>query len=202
MRTAFHTLACAGAVLVGAAPPGTAQIGVGVGVIYLSPAGVDFTGTDAGPGLDGQLRFSAGSHLSFGLGAQWSRHDAPSLNSHFTVLAIFAEPRFAIPVPPSAVQPYVAARVGYAHERIVAGGTTYHARPVLRRRRRPPVPDEALCAHRSVPAFRTGALRGFQLGRWDVDRFTAGRQRVADPRRRRGGSRDTILIAAVSTART
>ncbi|HET7251984.1 MAG TPA: hypothetical protein VFI79_19230 [Gemmatimonadales bacterium] len=127
MRTALHTLACAGAVLVGAAPPGTAQIGVGAGVIYLSPAGVDFRGTDAGPGLDGQLRFSAGSHLSFGLGAQWSRHGAPSLNSHFTVLAIFAEPRFAIPVPPSAVQPYVAARVGYAHERIVAGGTTYHA---------------------------------------------------------------------------
>lgn len=127
MRTALHALACAGAVLAGAAPPGSAQIDVGAGVIYLSPAGVDFRGTDAGPGLDGQLRFSAGSHLSFGLGAQWSRHAAPSLNSHFTVLAIFAEPRFAIPVPPSAAQPYVAARVGYAHERIVAGGTTYHA---------------------------------------------------------------------------
>ena len=127
MRTALHTLACAAAVLVGVAPPGNAQIGVGAGVIYLSPTGVDFRGTDAGPGLDGQLRFSAGSHLSFGLGAQWSRHDAPSLTSHFTVLAIFAEPRFAIPVSPSAVQPYVAARVGYARERIVAGGTTYHA---------------------------------------------------------------------------
>ena len=111
----------------GAALPGSAQIGAGAGVIYLAPAGVDFRGTDAGLGLDGQLRFSAGSHLSFGLGAQWSRHGAPSLTSHFTVLAIFAEPRFAIPVPPSAVQPYVAARLGYAHERIVAGGTTYHA---------------------------------------------------------------------------
>ena len=127
MRTAFQTLACTAAVLVGAALPGNAQVGVGAGVIYLAPAGVDFSGTDAGPGLDGQLRFSAGPHLSFGLGAQWSRHGAPSLASHFTVLAIFVEPRFAIPVPPSAVQPYVAARVGYAHERIAAGGTTYHA---------------------------------------------------------------------------
>lgn len=111
----------------GAALPGSAQIGAGAGVIYLAPAGVDFRGTDAGPGLDGQLRFSAGSHVSFGLGVQWSRHGAPSLASHFTVLAIFAEPRFAIPVPSNPVQPYVAARVGYAHERIVAGGTTYHA---------------------------------------------------------------------------
>jgi len=95
--------------------------------MYLSPNGVDFRGTDAGPGADAQLRLSLGHRLSFGLGAQWSRHGAPSLSSHFTVLGIFAEPRFAIPVAPSGVQPYVAARAGYARERIVAGGTTYHA---------------------------------------------------------------------------
>ncbi|HET9706816.1 MAG TPA: hypothetical protein VFP39_00790 [Gemmatimonadales bacterium] len=127
MKTTLHALGCVAALLVCATSPGKAQIDVGASVIYLAPAGVDFSGTDAGPGLDGQLRLSAGSHLSFGVGAQWTRHGAPSLASHFTVLAIFVEPRFAIPVPPSAVQPYVAARVGYAHERIVAGGTSYHA---------------------------------------------------------------------------
>jgi hypothetical protein len=108
-------------VFVAAAQPARAQIGFGVAGLYASLNGSDFDGTDAGIGVDGQVRFSIGGSGSLGIGGQYTRHGIQGISDNLKVLGVFGEPRYYFSVPGS-LKPYLAGRAGYLRESISSGG--------------------------------------------------------------------------------
>ncbi|HXI19881.1 MAG TPA: hypothetical protein VNH46_02275 [Gemmatimonadales bacterium] len=94
--------------------------------MYASLSGSDFDGTDAGFGLDGQVRFPLASSFTLGLGGQFTSHGLQGLSDNLKVLGIFAEPRLMFATPGS-LKPYLAARGGYLHESVSSGGSSASA---------------------------------------------------------------------------
>ncbi|MGH9894599.1 MAG: hypothetical protein ACREA0_21995 [bacterium] len=114
---ALAIVAAAGVV----ATPAVAQVSIGAAGLYASLNGSDFDGTDAGFGLDAQVRFPIGSSASLGFGGQWTSHGVQGATNNLTVLGVFGEPRFMFTTAGS-VKPYLMARGGYVRESFSESG--------------------------------------------------------------------------------
>jgi hypothetical protein len=98
-----------------AAGPVTAQVSVGAAGVYASLNGTDFNATDAGFGLDAQVRFPLGATASIGFGGQRTSHGLRGALNNVAVTGVFAEPRLTLQTAAS-VKAYLLARGGYLHE--------------------------------------------------------------------------------------
>lgn len=108
--------------LVGATA-GVAQVGIGVSGQYLSLSGDDFSGTDAGFGVEGNVLFPVGPSLRVGPSAQWSTHQVSGFTDNGTIFGLLGEARYMLGGAGKAT-PYIAARAGWAQASISESGTT------------------------------------------------------------------------------
>ncbi len=129
MRTLAVAAILAGVCLAGA-NPARAQVGIGVAGLYTSLNGSDFDGTDAGIGVDGQVRFSVGPSGSLGIGGQYTSHGVQGISVNLKVTGVFGEPRYYFSVP-GRVKPYLVGRAGYLHESLSDGGIAYSSNGYL-----------------------------------------------------------------------
>ncbi|HXI19880.1 MAG TPA: hypothetical protein VNH46_02270 [Gemmatimonadales bacterium] len=97
-----------------AAGSATAQVSIGAAGLYVAFKGADFTDTDAGFGLDAQVRLPLGRMVSLGLGGQRTSHGLVGGVNSVGVLGLFAEPRVTFTTGGSA-RPYLMARGAYVH---------------------------------------------------------------------------------------
>ncbi len=103
------------------------QVSFGVAGLYATLSGSDFSGTNAGIGADGQVRFSLGSAVTLGAGAQYTTHSVDGISENFNVIGIFAEPRYMFAAGASKVHPYLAGRGGWLRQSISSGGNDLKA---------------------------------------------------------------------------
>ena len=87
-----------------------AQVSIGVSGQYLSLGGDDFSGTDAGPGIEGNVMFPVAPSIKVGASAQWSSHDVSG--ESLKILGIFGEGRYLFTMTGKST-PYIAARGGW-----------------------------------------------------------------------------------------
>jgi len=120
LRVAVLVAGVAGVAVV--APPAVAQVSIGAAGLYASINGSDFDGTDAGFGLDAQVRFPLGTGFSLGIGGQWTTHGIQGTSDNLGVLGVFGEPRYVFTTTSETLKPYLAARGGYLHESFSGGG--------------------------------------------------------------------------------
>lgn len=120
MRTLAVAAILAGVCTV-AARPAPAQVGFGVAGLYVSLKGSDFDGTDAGIGVDGQVRFSVAGNGSLGIGGQYTSHGLQGISDNLKVIGVFGEPRYYLGVP-GGLKPYLMGRAAYLHESLSSGG--------------------------------------------------------------------------------
>jgi hypothetical protein len=103
------------------ARPAAAQVSFGVGGLYATLSGDDFQDTNAGFGLDGQVRFRAGSGFSIGAGAQWTTHSVVGIDPNWSVIGVFGEPRYEFAAGDGTLRPYLWGRGGWIRARIADG---------------------------------------------------------------------------------
>lgn len=101
-----------------------AQIGIGVSGQYLSLGGDDFSGTDAGFGVEGNVMFPVGQSIRLGPSAQWSSHDVGG--ETLSLLGIFGEGRYMFSGG-GKLTPYLGARGGWAQGSADVAGTSVSA---------------------------------------------------------------------------
>jgi opacity protein-like surface antigen len=87
-----------------------AQIGIGLSGQYLSLGGDDFSGTDAGFGVEGNVLFPVGQSIKLGASGQWSTHDAGGDN--VSLIGALAEGRYMFGGG-AKMTPYIGARGGW-----------------------------------------------------------------------------------------
>lgn len=89
--------------------------------IYVVAGGNAFAGTDAGPGIELQLRRNL-SQVSFGVGFQYSRHDFEGLPDPLNLVGGFIEPRYVFPGSSTTWAPYASARLAVFQQAISSEG--------------------------------------------------------------------------------
>jgi len=104
--------------------PCAAQVSLGINAVYADPNGSDFDGTNAGYGLQGQVRFPLGSSFSVGFGGQWTSHGLQGLSENLSVVGGFAEPRYTFTTKSAQLKPYLTGAVFYLHESVSSGGNS------------------------------------------------------------------------------
>ena len=90
--------------------------------LFVIPAGSAFTGTDAGPGAELQLRRNS-SPISYGVGVQYSRHDI-GIESPMSLTGVFVEPRYVLCATCETVFPYVSGRGAVFRQGVSSEGTS------------------------------------------------------------------------------
>jgi hypothetical protein len=106
------------------ARPVVAQVSIGISGVYADPNGSDFDGTNAGYGLQGQIRFPLGSSFSLGLGGQWTSHGIQGISENLSVVGAVAEPRYSFSTSSTQFKPYLTGSVSYVHESLSSGGNS------------------------------------------------------------------------------
>ncbi len=89
--------------------------------IYVVAGGDAFAGTEAGPGVELQLRRNI-SQLSIGVGFQYSRHDFQGLPDPLNLVGGFIEPRYVFPGSSSTWAPYASGRLAVFQQAISSEG--------------------------------------------------------------------------------
>jgi hypothetical protein len=118
MRVAGLVVALA---CVSAGIPAAAQVSLGVAGAYADPNGSDFDGTNAGYGVQGQVRFPLGPSFSLGIGGQWTSHGIQGISENWSVVGAFAEPRYMFSTSSTQLKPYLTGSVFYLHESVSSG---------------------------------------------------------------------------------
>jgi len=93
------------------------QISIQVSGIYASLFGDAYEGVDNGIGGEAQLRFTP-SAFSIGAGGQYTRHGVEGLDEDLSLMGVFLEPRFVIPVGSNYFAPYVSGRLSLLRQSI------------------------------------------------------------------------------------
>jgi hypothetical protein len=88
---------------------------------WVMPGGEDYKDTDGGLGTDAVVRFSVGERFTLGVGGHWSSHGVDFTDDPWSVVGIFAEPRFVAGTAESAVRPFIAGRLSWARQAITVG---------------------------------------------------------------------------------
>jgi len=89
-------------------------------VVYATVSGDDFQGTNAGLGIQVEVR-RYWPEWSLGVGAQYTSHDATGFSDRIGIGGFFVEPRYTFPTPTPNLQPYVAGRAMLLYERLESG---------------------------------------------------------------------------------
>jgi hypothetical protein len=89
--------------------------------IFVIAGGNAFAGTEAGPGVELQLRRNI-SQLTLGVGFQYSRHDFLDFPDPLNLVGFFLEPRWALPGSSSTWAPYVSGRLAVFRQALSTEG--------------------------------------------------------------------------------
>ena len=104
-----------------------AGVSVGAAVGYNTLSGDDFTGTDAGFGFQGLLRYTTIGGFAVSGGVQYNIHGADGISENLKVLGIYVEPRYVARLQAASVAPFVGGRVGWERWSVSAVGATASA---------------------------------------------------------------------------
>jgi hypothetical protein len=95
--------------------------------LYAGLGGDAYEGLTSGPGGEAQIRYTPGA-FSLGLGVQYTSHDVKSdpFVGTSSMVGVFAEPRYVLPLNSSWVFPYVSARLAVVRLGISVSGIEAH----------------------------------------------------------------------------
>lgn len=89
--------------------------------IFVIAGGTAFAGTEAGPGIELQVRKNI-SQLTIGAGFQYSRHDFLDFPDPLNLTGVFIEPRWVLPGSSTSWAPYVSGRLALFRQALSTEG--------------------------------------------------------------------------------
>ncbi|HXT17372.1 MAG TPA: hypothetical protein VN706_17160 [Gemmatimonadaceae bacterium] len=89
--------------------------------LFAGLGGSAYSGLNAGPGLEVQIRHKLGDVWSLGCGYQMTDHNLSRFSGSTTLQGAFCEPRRVIDIGSDRIFPYIAARAGLLQQKLSSG---------------------------------------------------------------------------------
>jgi hypothetical protein len=91
--------------------------------LVVTPSGSAFEGTNAGIGVELQLRKNI-SEWSIGGGVQYSRHDLDGISDPLSLTGVFFEPRYVVNIKSERMAPYLSGRLAAFRQSVTSDGVS------------------------------------------------------------------------------